>query len=105
MTFKARKTVLHGEIPYIARRDLTYIFKQNFAVEVLKHEYKLLKTGSDEILRKNVDSAHLHHYEILHAKFGKNRTVRFRSSARTDIQVRNTKCDLYCIQIALVLLT
>ena len=54
-------------------------------MEVLKYEYILIKTGSDEIMRLNVDSAHLHHKEILHAKFGKIRTVRFRSSARTDI--------------------
>ena len=46
--------------------------------------YILIKTGSDEILQKNVDSAHLHK-EILHAKFGKNRNVGFCSSARTDI--------------------
>ena len=52
---------------------------------LLKYEYILIKTGSDEILRKNVDGTHLHHKEILHAKFGKIRTVRFRSSARTDI--------------------
>ena len=52
---------------------------------VVKYEYILIKTGSDEILRKNVDGAHLHHIEFLHAKFCKNRTVRFRSSARTDI--------------------
>ena len=51
-------------------------------MEVLKYEYILIKTGSDDILRKNVDGAHLHHKEILHAKFGKYRTVRFRSSAR-----------------------
>ena len=44
--------------------------------EVLKYEYILIKT-SDEILRKNVDGAHLHHKEILHAKFGKIRTVRY----------------------------
>ena len=55
-------------------------------VKVLKYEYiPLVKTGSDEILRKNVDGTHLHHKEIRHAKFGKIRTVRFRSSARTDI--------------------
>ena len=36
-------------------------------------------------IAKNVDGAHLHHKEILHAKFGKSRTIRFRSSARTDI--------------------
>ena len=58
---------------------------KNFAVGVLKYEYILIKTGSDEILRKNVDGAHLHHNEVLHAKFGKYRTVRFRSSVRTDI--------------------
>ena len=47
----------------------------------------LIKTGSDEILRKKFDGAHLHRKlkEILHAKFGKNRIVRFRSSARVDI--------------------
>ena len=56
-------------------------------MEVSKYEYILIKTGSDEILRKNVDGAHLHHKEILHAKFGKNRTVRFRSGARTDIYI------------------
>ena len=59
--------------------------KQIFAVEVLKYEYILINTGSDEILRKNVDGAHLHHKDILLAKFGKIRTVRFRSCARTDI--------------------
>ena len=58
-------------------------------MEVLKYEYILLKTGSDDILRKNVDGAHLHHKEILRAKFGKIRTVRFRSSARTDIHTYN----------------
>ena len=52
---------------------------------VLKYEYILIKTGSDEILRKDFDGAHLHHNEILHAKFCKDRIVRFRSSARTDI--------------------
>ena len=52
---------------------------------VLKYEHTLIKTGSDEISRKN-DSAHLHHKEILYTKFGKNYTFIFRSSARTDIR-------------------
>ena len=39
----------------------------------------------DDILRKNADGVHLYHREILIAKFGKNRTFRFSSSARTDI--------------------
>ena len=31
----------------------------------------LIETGSDEILRKNIEGAHLNHKEILNAKFGK----------------------------------
>ena len=41
-------------------------------------------TGSDEILRKNVDGAHLHHKEILHAKFGKIGLLDF-AAARVHI--------------------
>ena len=50
---------------------LISLIKQSFAVVVLKYEYILIKTGRDEILRKNVDGAHLHHNEILHEKSGK----------------------------------
>ena len=54
-------------------------------MEVLNYEYTLIETGIGLILRKVIYGAHLHHKEILHANFGKNRTVRFRSSARTEI--------------------
>ena len=80
---KRENRILHDEIPYISRSDLTYIFKQSFAVVVLKYEYILIKTGSDEILRKNVDGAQIHHNEILHAKFGKNRLLDFAVALNT----------------------
>ena len=62
----------------------------------LKYEYILIKTGSDEILLKNVDGVHLHHNKILHAKSGKNWTVRFRSSARTYIYTYIRTDEILC---------
>ena len=39
-----------------------------------------METNLDGILRRKIDDAHLHHEEILPAKFGKNWTVTFLGS-------------------------